>query len=85
MRDWAWAPAYWQTRVGSVLVLREDGEDLDLEHLAMMAYFLRGRIWRTEYKGKLRFSYDPSLAPIPQYTKRFEDYEMDPEPDSDLD
>lgn len=38
-QDWAWAPAYWQTRVGSVLVLREDGEDLNLEHLAMMAYF----------------------------------------------
>lgn len=38
-QDWAWASAYWQTQVGSVLVLREDGKDLDLEHLAMMAYF----------------------------------------------
>lgn len=93
-QDWAWAPAYWQTRVGSVLVLREDGKDLDLEDLAMMAYFcqctMQDRLesamengsapnsWQKlktleyitwanmekEYKGKLRFSYDPSLAPM---------------------
>jgi hypothetical protein len=38
-QDWAWAPTYWQTRVGSVLVLREDEQDLNLQDLALMACF----------------------------------------------
>lgn len=43
-QDWARAPAYWQTRVGSVLVIREDGKDLNMEDLAMMAYFCQHTI-----------------------------------------
>lgn len=73
-QDWAWAPMYWQTQVGSVLVLREDGKDRNLEDLAMMAYFaqctlqeklllsiLLGRSWRRNTRANLDFSYDPSL------------------------
>ncbi|KUL85040.1 hypothetical protein ZTR_07772 [Talaromyces verruculosus] len=66
-------------RLGIPLILWQDPDARYSTGTILSANMEKG------YKGKLRFSYDPSLAPIPQYTKRFEDYEMDPQPDSDLD
>lgn len=44
--QWGWAPLYWNTEIGNVLVLREDGEDLSLNHLSMIANFARNTLQR---------------------------------------
>ncbi|KAK6537605.1 hypothetical protein TWF694_011785 [Orbilia ellipsospora] len=38
---WGWAGFYWDSGLGNVLVVREDGKDLDVEEVRMMSYFSR--------------------------------------------
>lgn len=37
--QWGWAPLHWQDDVGSVIVARADGEDLDPSHAAALCQF----------------------------------------------
>ncbi|KAJ5812387.1 hypothetical protein N7474_008688 [Penicillium riverlandense] len=39
--EWGWAPDYWNRDIGNVLVLRENGEDLNVQDLKMICHFAR--------------------------------------------
>ncbi|BCS19476.1 uncharacterized protein APUU_12304S [Aspergillus puulaauensis] len=41
---WGWAPMYWNRRIGNVCAVREDGEDLSMDDVAMMCYFVRRKL-----------------------------------------
>ncbi|OJJ85389.1 uncharacterized protein ASPGLDRAFT_168477 [Aspergillus glaucus CBS 516.65] len=43
---WGWAPPYWNREIGNVLVLREDGKDLNLDDVSMMCHFSRYNLQR---------------------------------------
>jgi hypothetical protein len=39
--DRGWAPLYWNTEIGNVLVIYDDKTDLLVEELRLMRYFVR--------------------------------------------
>jgi hypothetical protein len=42
--DWGWAPLYWNTEIGNVLVIYDDKTDLLVEELRLMCYFVRRKL-----------------------------------------
>jgi hypothetical protein len=42
--DWGWAPFYWNTEIGNVLVIYDDKTDLPVEQLRLMCYFVRRKL-----------------------------------------
>jgi len=42
--SWGFAPLYWNTQLGNVLVVRDDGKDLDVDHLGAICRFVRKRL-----------------------------------------
>jgi len=38
--EWGWAPRYWDLELGNVLVVREDGQDLDVNYLTLLCRFV---------------------------------------------
>lgn len=44
--EWGWAPMYWNSEIGNVWAVREDGRDLAVDDVAMMCHFARRRLQR---------------------------------------
>jgi hypothetical protein len=42
--DWGWAPLYWNTEIGKVLVIYDDKTGLLVEKLRLMCYFVRRKL-----------------------------------------
>ncbi|KAJ5361967.1 hypothetical protein N7541_002811 [Penicillium brevicompactum] len=42
--SWGWAPGYWNRAIGSVLAVREDGQELAVNDMEMMCHFARNRL-----------------------------------------
>jgi hypothetical protein len=44
--EWGWAPMYWNSEIGNVWAVREDGQDLAVNDVAMMCHFARRKLQR---------------------------------------
>jgi hypothetical protein len=44
--EWGWAPMYWNSEIGNVWAVREDGQDLAVKDIAMMCHFARRKLQR---------------------------------------
>lgn len=44
--EWGWAPTYWNSEIGNVWAIREDGQDLTVNDVAMMCHFARHKLQR---------------------------------------
>lgn len=44
--EWGWAPIYWDSKLGNVWAVREDGQDLTVKDVAMMCHFARFKLQR---------------------------------------
>ncbi|KAJ5174666.1 uncharacterized protein N7482_000543 [Penicillium canariense] len=44
--EWGWAPMYWNSEIGNVWAVREDGHDLAVRDIAMMCHFARRKLQR---------------------------------------
>ncbi|KAJ5109635.1 Mitochondrial chaperone BCS1 [Penicillium argentinense] len=42
--EWGWAPMYWNSEIGNVWAVREDGRDLAVNDVAMMCHFARRKL-----------------------------------------
>ncbi|KAJ5310348.1 uncharacterized protein N7443_002809 [Penicillium atrosanguineum] len=42
--EWGWAPMYWNSKIGNVWAVREDGQDLAVKDVAMMCNFARRKL-----------------------------------------
>ncbi|KAI2791694.1 Mitochondrial chaperone BCS1 [Penicillium oxalicum] len=42
--EWGWAPMYWNSEIGNVWAVREDGQDLAVNDVAMMCHFARRKL-----------------------------------------
>jgi hypothetical protein len=43
-KEWGWAPRYWDSEIGNVWAVREDGQDLAANYVAMMCHFARRKL-----------------------------------------
>jgi hypothetical protein len=41
---WGWAPPHWQTHIGDVLVVGDEGRELVVEDVALLSYFCRKKL-----------------------------------------
>lgn len=44
--EWGLAPMYWNSQIGNVWAVREDGRDLAVKDVAMMCHFSRRKLQR---------------------------------------
>jgi hypothetical protein len=44
--EWGWAPMYWNSEIGNVWAIREDGQGLAVDDFAIMCHFARYRLQR---------------------------------------
>jgi hypothetical protein len=44
--EWGWAPMYWNSEIGNVWAIREDGQGLAVDDVAKMCHFARYRLQR---------------------------------------
>ncbi|KAL4744885.1 hypothetical protein BDW72DRAFT_212011 [Aspergillus terricola var. indicus] len=44
--EWGWAPMYWNSDIGNIWAVREDGQDLAVGDIAMMCHFARHKLQR---------------------------------------
>ncbi|KAJ5654960.1 hypothetical protein N7490_001963 [Penicillium lividum] len=44
--EWGWAPMYWNSEIGNVWAVREDGQDLAVNDVEMICHFARHKLQR---------------------------------------